>query len=300
MAVKVFSFSDAHLGHRDCLIGTDDLVSASQRNRSNVTSSQRANVDETLEDIIAECDVIVLNGDIIDRMSHIDTAQQERVIGYVLDRIEQWAHTYPDKSFYYILGNHEGYDPTVDMYIQEHIQYDLNLPNLHFSDVGVMVGDVFFTHGDMGSLGIHPSGRHTPNQSSHIMAENENITLYERLTQHVQESESDHLPKLLVHDAEPITLDSDILSHMHIVMGHTHQPTDVQTAYGKRIMNGGHLKSGSAWDRHTNATPADLHQSIITIEDGVMVDKQRAFPEIHSWEDLVTQRRAQSQRSMNR
>lgn len=298
-SLKVFSFSDAHIGHENSLLGAGTLLTDVQRARSSVSEQQRRDMRTTVEDIISECDVIVLNGDIIDKMGGLSPHNQQKTFEHVLGLVEEWAQTYPGKTFYYILGNHEAYDPYRDVQIQEHIQSTLTIENLHFSDIGVMVGDVFFTHGDLGAFGVHPSGRHYAQNSHPEHSGNENNALYELMIRHLEACHEDDLPLILVHDNAPIALDAELLANAHLVLGHTHELIDHERDNGKRIINGGHLKSGSSIDRHRNNTPNDLHQSIITLEDGIMVDYQRAFPETERWEDLVTQRRTHSGRSYN-
>ena len=93
---------------------------------------------------LGRADFLVLNGDIFDfEWTHLSSVEQ------TMDEAEQWlghlARQYPDCVFYYILGNHDAFEP----FVQRVNKMTKKLPNLHLCPTHLVLGKNLFFHGDL-------------------------------------------------------------------------------------------------------------------------------------------------------
>ncbi len=156
---SVLNISDVHIGEHNSFMTPVDLLDEKQLEETSIKEPQkRVIVQDSLEERVKQCDVIVVNGDFRNApdAEYEDTDKLQLNDDYVLGVIENWAKAYPQKTFYYTFGNHDG--KPEDSYYQGLRALEKGYDNLKVTDYGVVIGDWLFMHGDMQekTLGTEP------------------------------------------------------------------------------------------------------------------------------------------------
>lgn len=294
MDYSIFNISDVHIGDKNSLVTPLLFLSQDQRKSSYVTRAQRSAVLQSLEANVAKTDITVVNGDLYNRaVTGVDEPQTASSLNFTLNLLERWATRYPQKTFYMILGNHEG-DAGNPHARDALISLANRFPNLHVNDYGVIIGDVLFTHGDLQQQSApHASMRDCMNVRCHsgVEANERTANLYAFLLEHLQSADYHGEMQVLRHQngEQPMVcaLTAQELEHSHVMFGHTHEYANMVRSNGKTLGNSATFKHSPYWVGHGIETPAQLYQPIIDMKDGKLVEKSRAFPAVECWSDLA-------------
>jgi UDP-2,3-diacylglucosamine pyrophosphatase LpxH len=145
---SVFTLSDVHIGDKHSLATPKVFLNEEQRIEGGVSDAQRRAVIQGIERNVRAANVVVIDGDLIDGYSLArKELHAEKTFAYTMGMLERWCEKYPNKQFYYALGNHCGdvnIEKREDLLALSHIH-----PNLHVNDYGVIIGDTLFMHGDL-------------------------------------------------------------------------------------------------------------------------------------------------------
>lgn len=298
---KVFVLSDAHLGSRHSLVTPEKFLTEDNLEKSAVTPQQRQEMIRALEVTIDRPDIhiISISGDFWDMYENatrklnegdIQTEHplSEETIEYAIKTIKRWAQKNPEKIFYADDGNHDG-NPNRP-FRGKLIELSQELPNLHHSDYGVLIGDTLITHGDFAEREGGVDTRQDPFGSRYDMtydAMRDNQYMYEWYEKFLSNPDNASQFIILRHNAEPSSLSLEEYQNSNIVFGHTHGGVIIERPNGKVVINAASLQHRPDFgDEYSLATPAQLQQPILNFEDGVLDTKniEFAFPDAIVWE----------------
>jgi metallophosphoesterase superfamily enzyme len=293
----IFNLSDVHIGDKNSLVTPPSYLSPAQREESLVTRQQHSAIIQALESNVRQSDIIVANGDIFDGASYGKKEPQgQPSLQFTINMFERWAQRYPEKTFYFILGNHDGDvgQPEVQAAL---MQMAAQHPNLHVNEYGVIVGNVLFTHGDLqeyNALDAEKRSWRTLRCHSGDEAAEKTMNLYAFLQEHLQSPHYKNEMQVLVHqehgaEHEPRTvpLTTKMLKDVHVMFGHTHDYADITLNNGRSVGNSACMKHEPRWQDHMIDAPEKLLQPLLHLEGGKLIEKTRAFPAVKEWTKLA-------------
>jgi Calcineurin-like phosphoesterase len=278
------------------------FLNEEQRREGDVSDAQRRAVIQGIERNVRAANAVVIDGDLIDGYSLArKELHAEQTFSYAMGMLKRWCEKYPNKQFYYALGNHCG---DVNIEKRRHLlALSHTHPNLHVNDYGIIIGDTLFMHGDLqhqnDAFELSHRGKKSVYRDEVHAASGEERTRqqYNWLVQHLQSPDYKEDIRVLRHREdggapETVPLTKDMLQHIkHFVFGHTHEPVHVELEGGKTITNLGCMRHHTKWRDHADGLkikrPEHLQQQVLWFEGGRMVETQRAFALSETWADMV-------------
>jgi len=101
-------------------------------------------ITESMHKQVRNADFLVLNGDIFDfAWTILDSIEQ--TISEAVNWLSNLSFQYPDCRIYYILGNHDNFEP----FVQLILSMTDKLKNLCICDTHLVLGKHLFVHGDL-------------------------------------------------------------------------------------------------------------------------------------------------------